>query len=471
MKKRLQRWFPLSLRAQMVVLILGIMLMVQAATFATVSWSWRQFTQKVAVELTVTTLRTLRSALEHVPKGERADYVREKSGREWRLWTRSLPRHTRLEHSRKWHRPKAEQSQDHAVPQKKLKTFVDALNEQLQDNTRVALSHSSNPKLYISLIGDDNLGPSDTKREWLVIPLDRVAPSIGTPIIVFWLLGMGLFLILAAAFSWHITRPLSHLAKAADQLAAGKPQHVRPTGPRETRILAQRFNAMQDAVAESNAVQRTLLAGLPHDLKGPLSRMWLRIEMLENPAFQEGMRKDVKDMQQMIDQFIGFVRGSDPASYSFDLIELDDWLVEKVAAWESSGCQIEFLYTNDQPVRIKGDIAALDRLIDNLITNALNHGKEPIEVALTVQGDSVVIQVTDHGSGIQTERQQEALRPFSRLDDARTRTGSVGLGLALADAISRSHQGHLRLDNVAGKGLRVSVYLPKETAIRPTIES
>jgi len=455
----------------MVVLILGIMLLVQAATFATVSWSWRTFTQKVAVELTVTTLRTLRSALEHVPGDERADYVREKSGREWRLWTRSLPSHTRLEHSKKWQRPEVEQSREDITPQKKLKTFVDALNEQLQDNTRVALSHGSNPKLYISLIGDDKLTPSDTKREWLVIPLDRVAPSIGTPIVVFWLLGMGLFLILAAAFSWHITRPLSHLAKAADQLAAGKPQHVRPTGPRETRILAQRFNAMQDAVAESNAVQRTLLAGLPHDLKGPLSRMWLRIEMLEDPIFRDGMRKDVKDMQQMIDQFIGFVRGSDPASYSFELIGLDDWLVEKVAAWESSGCHIEFIYSGNQPIRIKGDIAALDRLMDNLITNALKHGKEPIEVALATQADYIVIHVTDHGPGIQTDRQQEALRPFSRLDNARTQTGSVGLGLALADAIARSHQGHLHLDNVAGKGLCVSVYLPKETTIRPEIET
>src|SRR5699024_2251951 len=217
--------------------------------------------------------------------------------------------------------------------------------------------------------------------------------------------------------------------------------------------------------------QRTLLAGLPHDLKGPLSRMWLRIEMLEDPIFQDGMRKDVKDMQQMIDQFIGFVRGSDPASYSFELIELDDWLVEKVAAWESSGCQIKFIYSGNQPIRIKGDIAALDRLMDNLITTALKHGKEPIEVALASHADYIVIQVTDHGPGIQSERQQEALRPFSRLDNARTRTGSVGLGLALADAISRSHQGHLHLDNVASKGLCVSVYLPKETTIRPEVET
>src|SRR5690606_11979955 len=101
----------------------------------------------------------------------------------------------------------------------------------------------------------------------LVIPLERLAPPVATPIIIVWLGGMGLLLIIAAAFSWHITRPLTRLAKAADQLAAGQPQRVTPSGPTETRILGQRFNAMLDALAESNAVRHTLLAGLPHDLK------------------------------------------------------------------------------------------------------------------------------------------------------------------------------------------------------------
>src|SRR3546814_12870745 len=98
---------------------------------------------------------------------------------------------------------------------------------------------------------------------------------------------MGLLRLVSAAFSCHITRPLTRLAKAADQLAAGLPQRVTPSGPTETRILGERFNAMLDTLAESSAVRRTLLAGLPHDLKGPLSRMWLRIAMAADTTFQE----------------------------------------------------------------------------------------------------------------------------------------------------------------------------------------
>src|SRR5690606_16847618 len=196
-----------------------------------------------------------------------------------------------------------------------LRSFVDALNLRLDDDTRVALSRGPEPRMYISLIQEPNLDDTHRYREWLVIPLDRITRPVATPMVFVWLTGMILLLLLSAAFAWHITRPLTRLAKAADQLAAGKPERVEPSGPTETRSLGERFNVMLDTLAESAAVQRTLLAGLPHDLKGPLSRMWLRIEMSDDAALKDGMRQDVQDMQRMIDQFINFVRGSDQGSY------------------------------------------------------------------------------------------------------------------------------------------------------------
>lgn len=458
---RLSRLVPRSLRVQMMLLILGTVLLVQAATFATISLSWQSFTREVAVDLTATTLRTLRSALTAVPKKHRAEFVTQASGGRWRLWSHSLPSHTRLEHSRRGQKQQAE----HKPPRpprndvrRVLRSFVDTLNDELADDTRVALSHGKNPRLYISLTGERDTRPRN--RDWLVIPLDRIAPPISTPIIAFWLGGMGLFLLLAAAFSWHITRPLTELAEAADQLAAGQPQRVRPIGPRETRALAERFNLMLDTLAESDAVQRTLLAGLPHDLKGPLSRMWLRAEMLDDAALQEGMRKDIQDMQQMLDQFIGFVRGADPASYQLEPMDIQAWLDEKTASWQSAGKDVRFHDETDGPITICADVLAFDRLIDNLITNALVHGKEPVDIALAAAHDRVRLTVTDHGPGIQSDRQAEALRPFSRLDHARTRTGSVGLGLALAEAIARGHGGSLKLESAAQTGLTVLITLP-----------
>src|SRR3546814_10880919 len=92
---------------------------------------------------------------------------------------------------------------------------------------------------------------------------------------------------------------------------------------------------------------------------------------------------------------------------------------------------------------ISGDKMALGRLLNNLITNALNHGKPPVEVALDIVDGNALITVSDHGPGISAERRIEALRPFSRLDDARTLIGSVGLGLALADR-SEEHTSELQ---------------------------
>lgn len=454
----LRSLLPRSLRTRMVLLTLGTILLVQAATFATISHYRKQFSEGVAVELTATTISTLRAALAEIPVEQRADFVRTASQNQWRLWSRSLPSDASLEERR----PQSDRRERRPPPandiRNNLRSFVQALNKRLSDDTRVALSRGPQPRLYISLLPDPEL--DDASREWLVIPLDRIAPPVATPMVIVWLTGMGLFLLLSAAFSWHITGPLTRLAKAADQLAAGQPQRVTPSGPSETRILGERFNAMLDTLAESSAVQRTLLAGLPHDLKGPLSRMWLRIEMVDDPTFKEGMRKDVQDMQRMVNQFIGFVRGSDPGSYHFAPLTLNTWLEEQVFAWESAGSPVKLTGLCSRALQLDADMMALGRLLDNLITNALNHGQAPVEVALAAREGFAAITVADHGAGISPERRVEALRPFSRLDDARTLTGSVGLGLALAEAIVKAHHGTLILGEAPWGGLEVTILLP-----------
>lgn len=452
---------PLSLRARMVLLTLGTVFLVQAATVASINYYRRNLAERVAVQYTVTTIRTLRAALAQIPAEDRPNFVRQASQNEWHLWSRSLPSEAKIQ-DRPFaqHGPRRGPSEMPGDIRRELRFFVRALNVRLHDGTRVALSREQPPRLFISLAPDPGEDDTRQNREWLVIPLDHIAPSISTPAVIIWLGGLGLFLLISAIFSWHITRPLTRLADAADQLAAGQPQRVIPSGPRETRILGERFNAMLDALAESGAVRRTLLAGLPHDLKGPLSRMWLRIELAGESTFTEGMRRDIQDMQRMINQFIGFVRGTDPGTYHFAPLALNVWLEEQASAWESAGSAVQLTRLWPTPLTINADRVALGRLLDNLVTNALNHGKPPVEIALTAEDNQAIISVSDHGSGISPERRSEALRPFSRLDEARTLTGSVGLGLALCDAIVRAHGGTLVLGQAPSGGLDVVVRLP-----------
>lgn len=498
---------PRSLRARLILLILGSVLLTQAATLVTVSYFRHKFMEDVAIGYITTTIRTLRAAVSQVPAEDRADFVRAASQNQWRLWSRVLPAEAKLQRfngrrppPRNLPRPPLPNAQIHGPPlppdmrgderevdeqaaerarqrereeyvrrhkpepddiRRDLRGLVQQLNERLNDGTRVALSHGPTPEIFISLAPNPATEDAPRLREWLVIPLDRLDPPVATPLVAAWLGGLGLLLLLAVGFSWHITRPITRLADAADRLAAGQPQRVEPSGPHETRVLGERFNAMLDALAESDSVRRTLLSGLPHDLKGPLSRMWLRIELADDSALKEGLRTDLQDMQHMVDQFIGFVRGTDPAAYRYASMALPDWLTERVNAWRGAGTDIQLkTYGGDDALVVQGDAVALGRLLDNLIGNALNHGAPPVDVSLRREDRDAVLDVADHGPGIAPERRQEALRPFSRLDDARTRTGSVGLGLALAEAIARAHGGSLELLQAGSGGLCVRVKLP-----------
>jgi len=231
---------------------------------------------------------------------------------------------------------------------------------------------------------------------------------------------------------------------------------------------------MLDALAESETVRRTLLAGLPHDLKGPLSRMWLRVEMADDPTLRDGLRQDLQDMQHMVDQFISYVRGSDPDAYRFAPLLLADWLSERVNSWRDAGSEVRLTVADEAAtLSVAADPVALARLLDNLISNALTHGAPPVEISLNLQADYAQIIVADHGVGITADRRLDALRPFVRLDDARTRTGNVGLGLAMAEAIARAHGGRLLLDQTLGGGLSVSIRLPcrdADSGSHPNIE-
>src|SRR3546814_1191338 len=111
--------------------------------------------------------------------------------------------------------------------------------------------------------------------------------------------------------------------------------------------------------------------------------MWLRIEMAADTTFQEGMRKDIRDMQRMIDQFIGFVRGTDPGTYRFKRLPFNDWLDEQIGAWESTGDAVRFFRRDTPAMPVKDDPAERTRQLDNLITTASNNSTQPAAVTRT----------------------------------------------------------------------------------------
>lgn len=522
------RFTPLSIRSQILLMMLGTILIVQAAMFFASNYMREKFLTDVVSDHITTTIRFIRASVNLLPPEQRAQFIFDASKGKWNLWSRQLPQGAERLRQGRLHRqnpqnaqnqgkqinpltttnPEVFDTQRKAVPNEKqsaiqllfphlneqkpapraqrelyrqhnnsqpqhhieypagdlrndLRQMIIRINQDLDDGTRVGFSRGPQATLYISLQPELNLLDNTLIKEWLVIPLDRIDPHNNNFLLIAWLALTALLLVGAGLFAWHITTPLMRLSQSADKLARGIHAKVSPSGPYETRALGERFNAMLNSLEQAKTVQQTLLAGLPHDLKGPLARMRLRLEMCDDEEMKAGMGNDVQEMQGIIEQFINYVRGSDPARYQFARLDVDQWLDERVGAWEGAGSPVSLRQRPNQPLFISADSLALGRLLDNLISNVLKHGNPPVEVYLSkIDKQHALISVCDHGEGIPAERREEALRAFSRLDSARTKTGSVGLGLALVETITHAHQGRLDLKDSEAGGLRVDITLP-----------
>jgi two-component system osmolarity sensor histidine kinase EnvZ len=226
--------------------------------------------------------------------------------------------------------------------------------------------------------------------------------------------------------------------------------------------LGRAFNEMARDVRSLDQDRRLLLAGISHDLRTPLARLRLGVEMLPSggdAGLNAGMVQDIEDMDAIIDQFLSYVRegSNEEAALESDLAAAVHSVVER---YQRRG----------QPVRMTDAVGVLppvrlrplsfQRLLSNLVDNALRHGGGDIEVRAGRAGPATLqVCVLDRGPGIPEAERARMLQPFQRLGSARTDPGS-GLGLAIVDRIARLHGGRVLLDGREGGGLKVTVELP-----------
>lgn len=514
MKIRRLKSLSLSIRTQILLMMFGTIVIVQGAVLYAGNYLKEKFLEEVVADHITTTIQIIRSAVNLLPPEHRAEFINKASQGKWSLWTRQLSQNSRISQKYRYNsifpqdspsnnplglpssnRPPPPPALHQIFPNLKerniprlskndfvrqveslekndlleapliredLQKLIFRVNQKLDDGSRIGLTQRNNtPLMYLSLLPEFNPFNNTVIKEWLIIPLDKIEPAESGIFLVAWFIMTSLLLMAAGYFAWRITTPLLRLSQSADKLAKGIHAKVVPAGPYETKVLGQRFNAMLNSLEQAKTVQQTLLAGLPHDLKGPLARMRLRLEMTDDEMLKQGMSNDVQEMQNIIEQFISYVRGSDPGRYDFQELHLNKWIDERANAWGEASNDIRLTEKTEEPLFISADTLALGRLLDNLIGNALKHGKPPVEIALHKANDEMaLISVSDYGSGIPPERREEALRAFSRLDSARTKTGSVGLGLALVDTIVHAHKGTLELDESTSGGLKVNIFLP-----------
>ncbi len=338
-----------------------------------------------------------------------------------------------------------------------LQPLVDKLQEQLGRDTEVRLGmRMDQPIVWIRL----NVGTDASRGVWAGIPIRNIeAGEVPTRLLL--TLGAVLAVLLAGTFWFarRLSRPLADLADAVDKVAVGKrPDPLPEDGPTEIARVAQNVNRMAANLERLEKNRSTMLAGISHDIRTPLTRLRLASEISVNDAQSRSeMAADIDEIDRIVTQFLDFARGNPKeAPERADMQMVLTALAQKADSrtqpvrWTAGP---EAIFVNTYP-------AAFERMIMNLIENAHRYGKPPVELQLRRDGGQVEIDVLDAGDGVAAEDVERLKEPFVRGDQARGGAIGAGLGLALVERLAQWHGGSFDLLPRSGGGTVARLRLP-----------
>jgi two-component system, OmpR family, osmolarity sensor histidine kinase EnvZ len=332
-----------------------------------------------------------------------------------------------------------------------LPLIGEALRRQLGENTRLTMERNGKPGLWVSFHIDDD-------EYWVRIPRERMERQVALQWLGWGALALTLSLFAAYLIVFRINRPLKSLAAAAGAIGKGRvPEPVPETGPEEIRTLSRAFNQMSRDLARLDADRALILAGVSHDLRTPLSRLRLGLELSgADPQLKDGMTVDIEEMDRIVNQFLDFARtdgGETPGYASLAAIA-----AEVAEHYRRRGKRVE---TNLESVpEIPLQAMAMQRVVLNLIDNALRYGGADVGVATRREDGAAVLEVADRGPGIPAAEVERLKQPFTRLEAARSDKGGAGLGLAIVERVVRAHGGSFDLLPRDGGGLIARIRLP-----------
>jgi two-component system osmolarity sensor histidine kinase EnvZ len=290
----------------------------------------------------------------------------------------------------------------------------------------------------------------DVDEYWIMLPRERYQAIVGLQWVGWGLGVLALALIGAWFIASRISRPLRALRRAAGRLGRGEAHEPLPEeGAVELRDLASAFNRMASDLDSMERERAMVLAGISHDLRTPLSRLRLALEMSgHGEGESQAMVADIEEIDAVIGQFLDYARGDSERRARGDLGAM---LVDLAGHYARLGRRVTL---EDQPVpEFAFARMGLRRAVSNLVDNALRYAGEPVEITSAFLKGKVVIEVKDRGPGIPEGEAERLKRPFTRLEAARSGPGGSGLGLAIVERVARSHGGRLDLLAREGGGL------------------
>ena len=338
----------------------------------------------------------------------------------------------------------------------------EGIRHSLGSDTLIMWSVNGVPGIWVSFSLDD-------EDYWMVFDRDQLSLIAGAEWIG-WVLSALLLSFLGAALSVRVVnRPLARLAQVTQQLARGEtPSPLPERGPTEIRTMNVAFNRMISDIRQAEADREIMLAGISHDLRTPLARMRLEIELSNvGEEAQHAIDEDLAQIDHSIGQLMEYSR---PAAQAPDEgIDLSQVLLELFERerhhTESLGGQLTAdiapkLYARINPNDLK-------RIVSNLIENARRYGRSVLDdrayihLSAQRQAQRIVIKVQDQGKGIAQQDIERLLRPFSRGESARTGVSGAGLGLAIVERLLLQVDGQFELIPSVGRGLTARIELPR----------
>jgi len=334
-----------------------------------------------------------------------------------------------------------------------LRLVSEAVSKSLGPDTRFAIEREGQPGLWVSFHIDED-------EYWVRVPRERIERQIALRWLGWGALVLALSLLAAYFLVSRLNRPLKALASAASAIGKGKmPEPVPESGPEEIRVLSHAFNQMSKGLARLDADRALILAGVSHDLRTPLSRLRLGLEMSgADPQLREGMTADIEEIDRTINQFLDFARtdGGEPAQ-SADLAAIAAEVAEHYRR-RGKSIATDFSAVLELPLQVM----SMRRVVLNLIDNALRYGERDVSVAVRAEDGAAVLEVADRGPGIPESEAERLKQPFTRLEVARSDKGGAGLGLAIVERVVRAHRGRFELLAREGGGLVARIRLPIE---------
>ncbi|MFN3511598.1 MAG: ATP-binding protein [Phenylobacterium sp.] len=298
--------------------------------------------------------------------------------------------------------------------------------------------------------------PEGTLR--VLAPRDRAFATQGHIFVLWMTVATILLTAVAILFIRNQTRAIERLATAADAFGRGiDAPAFKPHGAREVRQAAHAFLAMKARIQRHIEQRTALLASVSHDLRTPLTRLKLELALAEPTARTAEMKRDLAEMEHMIDEYLAFARGE--GGETVETVRLKALVEEVCEGALRAGAEVALDVDPDLAATVRPN--ALKRALSNLVMNAAVYGERIAVSATRRAGGGVEVMVDDDGPGIPEDRYEEAFKAFNRLDEARNQNEKgVGLGLAIARDVARGHGGDVVLARSPLGGLRAIVRLP-----------